>query len=143
MMPLRVDLRPFEELYIGKSVIKNGHERANVLVTGETPLLKAKDVLVEANTPIEQLYYCVQQMYLEEATEKYQGLYLKLRVEILADDHNLCFALESVKTLVAENQFYKALRTLRKLIKPEAFAVNRMQPEAYVPRVDGHKVMAG
>ncbi|MGY3581984.1 flagellar protein FlbT [Bradyrhizobium sp. USDA 4341] len=142
-MPLRFDLSPFEEIYIGKSVIKNGHERANFLITGDTPILKAKDVLTVANTPTEKLYYCVQQMYLEDAMQKYQGLYLRLRVEVVEETRELRSTLEDVHVMVLAGQFYKALRSLRKLVNPSAFVVNRQQPEAYIPRVDGHKVMAG
>jgi flagellar biosynthesis repressor protein FlbT len=142
-MPLRFDLGPFEEIYMGKSVIKNGHERANFLITGDTPILKAKDVLTVANTPTEQLYYCVQQIYLEDAMLKYQGLYLKLRVEVVKERRELYATLEDVHAMVQAGQFYKALRSLRKLVGSSAFVVNRQQPDTYIPRVDGHKVMAG
>lgn len=140
-MPLRFDLRPFEEIYIGKSVLKNGHEGANFLITGDTPILKAKDVLTVANTSTEKLYYCVQQMYLEESPQKYQGLYLKLRVEVIANDPQLRPVLEDVDGLITQGQFYKALRSLKRLVRPEAFAVSREQPDAYIPRVGGHKVV--
>jgi flagellar biosynthesis repressor protein FlbT len=142
-MPLRLELGPFEELYIGKIVIKNGHERANLAISGETPILKAKDFLAVANSPIEKLYWCVQQMYLEDATQKYQGQYLRLRLEVIQETRELSPALEGIHALVADGQLYRALRALRKLVGSKAFRVNDQQPETYVPRVDGHKVMVG
>ncbi len=48
-MPLRFDLGPFEELHIGKCVIKNSHERSLFSVEGEMPILKGKDTLSEAS----------------------------------------------------------------------------------------------
>ena len=47
-MPLRFDLGPFEKLYIGKSVLTNNGDRSMFIVEGETPILRAKDILIAA-----------------------------------------------------------------------------------------------
>jgi len=44
-MPLRFDLGPFEKLFIGKSVLTNNANRTMFVVEGETPILRARDVL--------------------------------------------------------------------------------------------------
>ena len=44
-MPLRFDLGPFEKLFIGKSVLTNNSDRTMFIVEGDTPILRARDVL--------------------------------------------------------------------------------------------------
>ena len=65
-MPLRVELKPFERIVIGQSVITNSETRATFLIDGEVPILREKDILTAetANTPVKRIYLCVQQMYL-------------------------------------------------------------------------------
>ena len=74
-MALRFDLLPFDQLHLGKCLLKNSHERAQFIIEGRMPILRAKDFLqsVLAATWLEKLYCCIQQMYLEEADEELQG----------------------------------------------------------------------
>lgn len=140
-MALRFDLGPFEELHIGKCVIKNSHEHSLFVIEGEMPILKAKDVLSEATvrSPLEGLYHCVQQMYLEEAAEKYQGRYLQLAAESMRQDPMLSADLEAADQLIRVGDFYKALKRLKKLIRAEAFSVHKGPSQTYAPRVKGWK----
>ncbi|WP_407179675.1 flagellar biosynthesis repressor FlbT [Bradyrhizobium sp. STM 3562] len=122
-MPLRFDLGPFEKLYIGRSVLTNSRERTRFVLEGDTPVLRAKDFLQPsvAINSLEQLYCCIQQMYLEAAPAGYQGSYLRLMVEATKDQPTLCTELNAVDGLVTGNQYYKALKDLKKLIRPSAF----------------------
>ncbi len=143
-MALRFDLLPFDKLFIGKSVITNSHERTLIAVDGTTPILRAKDVLTlaSARNALERLYHCVQQMYLEEAREKYQGSYLALRVEAVQESPDLYPAIQTADLLIKNDDYYKALRTLKKLIRPDAFATERTPSSNYVPRAGGWKKRA-
>lgn len=136
-MPLRFDLGPFEKLYVGKSVLTNSHERTMFIVEGEIPILRAKDVLPPALavSSLEKLYCCVQQMYLEEDNAKYQGSYLALAAQTIAEEPNLYGELHAGDQLIANGQHYKALKGLKKLIRREAFVVNKSKPDGYVPRI--------
>ena len=140
-MTLRFDLAPFEELHIGKCVIKNSHERSLFVVEGEMPILRGKDVLSEASvrSPLEKLYRCVQQMYLEDAYDRDQGAYLQLAAQAMREDVRLHLDLQAADQLIKEGAFYKALKGLKKLIRPEAFALDRSPSANYVPRVNGWK----
>ncbi|WP_024511979.1 flagellar biosynthesis repressor FlbT [Bradyrhizobium sp. ARR65] len=124
-MPLRFDLGPFEKLYIGRSVLTNSHQRTCFVLEGDTPILRAKDFLQPsaATNSLEQLYCCIQQMYLEAAPASYQGSYLRLMVQATKDEPSLCSELNAVDGLVTGNKYYKALKDLKKLIRPSAFAV--------------------
>src|SRR5271167_2618110 len=117
-MPLRVDLGPFEKLFIGKSVLTNGPDRTLFVLEGEGPVLRARDVLtsVSAVSAVEKLYRCVQQMYLEEDTQKYQGSYLALAAQTISEFPGCYADIEAADQLVQSGKYYKALRILRKFI---------------------------
>jgi flagellar protein FlbT len=140
-MALRFDLGPFDELHIGKCVLKNSHDRALFMVEGNTPILRAKDVLSPALavSSLEKLYCCVQRMYLEEAHEELQGSYLALAAGSLKEDPTLYAELHAADQFIADRQYYKALKGLKKLIRQELFSVHKGASETYVPRFGGWK----
>jgi flagellar biosynthesis repressor protein FlbT len=124
-MPLRFDLGPFEKLFIGKSVLTNNGDRSMFVVEGETPILRARDVLSPklAATSLEKFYCCIQQMYLEEDVEKYRRSYLELADKALSENSNFRTELHAADQLVNSGQHYKALRTLKALVKPKLSSV--------------------
>src|SRR5262245_44801586 len=141
-MPLRFDLGAFEELHIGRCVIKNSHERSLFVVEGDMPIMKGKEYVPEtaAHSVLEKFYRCVQQMYLQEATEKYQGQYLQWAAQAMRQNPDLCSDLEAADQLIKAGDFYRALKGLRKLLGPDVFrAVERGPSANYVPRVNGWK----
>ena len=77
-MPLRVELKPFERIIIGETVIIKSGTRTSFLIDGEAPILREKDtVTVEtANTPVKRLYLCVQTMYLKNDIPRQRAAYL-------------------------------------------------------------------
>src|ERR1700744_2453516 len=77
-MPLRVELKPFERIIIGDSVIINSGTRSSFLIDGETPILREKDTVTAetADTPAKRLYHCVQTMYLKTDVARYRPAYL-------------------------------------------------------------------
>lgn len=140
-MTLRFDLGPFEELHIGKCVIKNSHQRALFVVEGESPILKGKDVIPEASLgcALEKLYHCVQKMYLEDAFEKYQGSYFKLAAQSMKDNPLVSSQLLTAEQLINDRDFYKALKGLKKLVRADAFGASKSASENYVQRDNGRK----
>ena len=84
-MALKVELKPFERIIIGESVITNSETRAHFLIDGEAPILREKDILTAetANSPVKRVYLCVQQMYLEKDLPKYQELYMGFVKDLL------------------------------------------------------------
>jgi flagellar biosynthesis repressor protein FlbT len=140
-MALRFDLGPFDQLHLGKCVLKNSHERALFIVEGEMPILRANAFLQSAlaASSLEKLYCCIQQMYLEEAHEELQGSYLALAARSITEDPTLYAELQIVDQLIASRQYYKALKGLKKLIREEVFTFDRSPAERYVPRYGGWK----
>src|SRR3954467_6556017 len=122
-MPLRFDLGPFEKLFIGRSVLINNGTRTMFVVEGETPILRARDVLPpdQAVNGVEKLYRCVQQTYLEEAAQKYKSRYVALLAQAISECPGGRTDLRIADQLVKEGRHYQALRALRKLIGQKAF----------------------
>ena len=76
-MPLRVELKPFERIVIGETVLINSGTRTSFLIDGEAPILRERDTVTAetANTPAKRLYLCVQTMYLKSDIPKYLPAY--------------------------------------------------------------------
>jgi flagellar protein FlbT len=123
-MPLRFDLGPHEKLFIGKSVLTNGGSRTMFIVEGETPILRARDVLTPeraVNAP-ERLYRCVQQMYLEEDAQKYEQSYLALVAQAISERPDCREKIGVADQFIETGQYYKALKDLKELVRQEAFS---------------------
>jgi flagellar biosynthesis repressor protein FlbT len=117
IMGLRIELKPFERIVIGESVITNSDARISFLIEGSEPILRERDILMpeKADTPVGQLYVCVQMMYLEKNRAKYQDVYFELIRVLLAAVPFFRDNIELISNLVLEESYYKALRELRKL----------------------------
>ncbi|PZA09278.1 flagellar biosynthesis repressor FlbT [Rhodopseudomonas palustris] len=126
-MPLRVELKPFERIVIGQSVITNSDARTTFLIDGDAPILREKDILTAetANTPVKRIYLCVQMMYLQNDIPAYQELYLGFIKELLEAVPSFRETIEATSNLILSGNLYKALRELRPLIKREEELLSR------------------
>src|SRR5215218_2079194 len=120
-MPLRVELKPFERIIIGQSVITNSEHRTAFLIDGDAPIMREKDILTAetATTPVKRVYLCVQMMYLENDIPAYQELYLGFIKELIEAVPSFRETIEEVSKLILSGALYKALKELRPLIKRE------------------------
>ena len=120
-MPLRVELKPFERIIIGQSVITNSDTRTSFLIDGDAPILREKDILTAetANTPVKRLYFCIQMMYLENDIPKYQDLYMGFIKDLLEAVPSFRTSIETASTLILSGSLYNSLKEVRKLIKRE------------------------
>jgi flagellar protein FlbT len=120
-MALKVELKPFERIIIGESVITNSETRAHFLIDGEAPILREKDILTAetANSPVKRVYLCVQQMYLEKDIPKYQELYMGFVKDLLEAVPSFRPQIEASSKLILSGQLYPSLKEMRKLIKLE------------------------
>lgn len=126
-MPLRVELKPFERIVIGQSVITNSDTRTTFLIDGDAPILREKDILTAetANTPVKRVYLCVQMMYLQNDIPAYQELYLGFIKELIDAVPSFRETIETTSNLILNGNLYKALRELRPLIKREDELLSR------------------
>jgi len=124
---LRVELKPFERIVIGGSVITNSEARTSFLIDGEAPILREKDILTAAtaNTPVKRIYLCVQMMYLEDDIPKYQDLYMDFVRDVLEAMPSSRTEIEAASNEILSGSLYKALREIRKLMKREGALLTR------------------
>ena len=59
-MALKVELKPGERLIIGDCVITNADQRTRLVIDGQAPILREKDILTakSADTPAKRIYLC-------------------------------------------------------------------------------------
>ncbi|MGJ4892593.1 flagellar biosynthesis repressor FlbT [Bradyrhizobium sp. HKCCYLR20261] len=120
-MPLRVELKPFERIVIGDSVIVNSNTRARFIVEGDAPILRERDTVTAetADTPAKRLYLCVQTMYLKNDTIRYRASYLACMNELRRALPHAAGQAEVVDRHVTEGSLYKALKEIRTLFERE------------------------
>jgi flagellar protein FlbT len=120
-MALKVELKPFERIIIGESVITNSETRVTFLIEGEAPILREKDILTAktADSPVKRLYFCVQMMYLEKDIPKYQELYMGFVKDLLEAVPSFRPQIEASSKLILSGSLYNSLKEIRKLIKLE------------------------
>jgi len=121
-MPLKVELKPFERIIIGQSVVTNSDTRAKFLIDGKAPILREKDILTAetANTPVKRLYLCIQMMYLEDDIPKYQDLYMCFVKDLLEAVPRFRRSIETASNLILAGSLYNSLKEIQKLIEQEA-----------------------
>jgi flagellar biosynthesis repressor protein FlbT len=121
MMPLRVELKPFERIIIGETVIINSGTRTSFLIDGEAPILREKDTVTAetANTPVKRLYLCVQTMYLKNDIPRYRAAYLGFIKDLREAVPASRDLIDAVNSHIASGALYKALKEIRKLMKLE------------------------
>jgi flagellar biosynthesis repressor protein FlbT len=121
-MALKVELKPFERIIIGQSVITNSDSRARFLIDGKAPILREKDILTAetANTPVKRLYLCIQMMYLEDDIPKYQDLYMDFVKDLLQAVPRFRPSIETASKLILAGSLYNSLKEVQKLIEQEA-----------------------
>ena len=121
-MPLRVELKPFERIIIGESVIINSGTRTSFLIDGDTPILREKDIVTaeSADTPAKRLYHCVQTMYLKNDIPRYRAPYLGFIKELQETCPHSAETIAAINGEISVGALYKALKEIRKLMKREA-----------------------
>jgi flagellar protein FlbT len=121
IMPLRVELKPFERIIIGESVIINSGTRTSFLIDGDAPILREKDTVTAetANTPVKRLYFCVQMMYLKNDIQRYRASYLGFLKDLREAVPGSRDVIDLINNHISGGALYKALKEIRKLMKAE------------------------
>jgi flagellar biosynthesis repressor protein FlbT len=119
IVPLRVELKPFERIVIGETVLVNSGTRTSFLIDGDAPILREKDIVTpeNANTPVKRLYLCVQTMYLKNDIPRYRMAYQGFLRDLRETSPGDRLAIDSINGHVIAGTLYKALKEIRKLMK--------------------------
>jgi flagellar biosynthesis repressor protein FlbT len=120
-MALKVELKAGERLIVGDCLITNTEQRARLLIDGDTPILREKDILTPetANTPAKRIYLAVQLMYLARNPRDHHEIYFELMRDITNAAPSTWPYIENINNHILTGEMYKALKHARKLIAYE------------------------
>jgi flagellar protein FlbT len=131
-MPLKVELKPGERILIGECVVTNTSQRARLLIAGETPILREKDILVpaHADSPAKRIYLAVQLMYTSKDPRAHHEIYFVLIRDLLKAAPSTWQHIEAINNHILTGQMYKALKDAKKLIAYEQELLNHAERRA-------------
>lgn len=120
-MALVIDLKPGEKILIGTAVVTNDSQRTRLHISGDTPILREKDVMKEeeADTPCKKAYFLIQCMYMARNPQMYNDKYFATIQEIQHAVPRLSFFFLSINEKIIEGHYYKAMKEAKELIKLE------------------------
>ncbi|MDD5390007.1 MAG: flagellar biosynthesis repressor FlbT [Gallionellaceae bacterium] len=121
-MPLKLDLRPHEKLFLGGAVLVNGDNRCQLTVLNDVPVLREKDILKEtdADTPCKRIYLAVQMMYMDAPSlARYHQYYWEQVKAVIQVAPSTTELIGKVSDLVLDGLYYQALKAARELINYE------------------------
>jgi flagellar biosynthesis repressor protein FlbT len=135
-MALKVELKPGERVIIGDCVITNSDQRTRLLIEGETPILREKDILTaaSANTPAKRIYLAVQLMYLAKDTSAHHETYFALMRDIVQAAPSTWRYIETINNHILTGELYKALKAAKKLIVYEEELLQHASGNSRIPR---------
>ena len=120
-MALKVELKPGERIIIGDCVVTNADQRTRLLIEGDTPILREKDIMTveQADTPARRIYLAVQLMYTTRDPKAHHELYFSLVRDIVQAAPSTWPLIEAINNHILTGEMYKALKDARKLIAYE------------------------
>jgi flagellar protein FlbT len=120
-MGLKVELKPGERLIIGDCLITNGQQRTRLLVEGQAPILREKDIMTpaRADTPAKRIYLAVQLMYTSHDTHAQHDAYFTLMREMVKAAPSTWPHMMAVTNHIMAGEMYKALKSVKALISYE------------------------
>ena len=120
-MGLKVELKPGERIILGESIVTNGDQRTRLVIEGEAPILREKDIMTNetADTPCKRVYLVVQLMYLSRDPKQHHDTYFKLIKEIIAAAPSTSAYFDRINNQILTGNNYKALKESQALIEYE------------------------
>ncbi len=125
-MSLKVELKPGERIIIGECVVTNADQRARLLIDGDAPILREKDIMTlgEADTPVKRLYLSIQLMYTTRDPRLQHETYFTLVAELLNAAPSMRPYIETINSLILSGKMYQALKQARNLIAYEGALID-------------------
>ncbi len=125
-MALKLTLKPGERMILGGAVVTNAGGRCELIVENEVPILRQKNIMSqkEADSPARRIYFVVQLMYIDEQNiVSHHNLYWQLVREFIQAAPSAVGIIDAISEHIVNRNYYKALKTARKLIAYEQEAI--------------------
>jgi flagellar protein FlbT len=118
---LKVELKPNERIIIGTAVVRNCDQRTSLIIEGNAPILREKDILSpkSADTPAKLIYMTIQLMYIDGKISENIGLYNKFVTDFQKAVPSATNILMSIHNHILDGEFYKALKEAKQLLAYE------------------------
>jgi flagellar protein FlbT len=128
-MALKVELKPGERIILGDCVITNDDQRTRLLIEGQIPILREKDILTaeRADSPAKRIYLAIQLMYTSKDPRAHHEIYFTLVRDILQAAPSMWPHIESINNHILTGEMYKALKDAKKLIACEQELIEHAQ----------------
>ena len=120
-MSLKVELKPGERLIVGDSIITNGGQRTRILIDGDAPILREKDIMTpgQADTAAKRVYLAVQLMYTSRDPRLHHETYFILMRDLVQAAPSAWPHVVAVSNHILAGEMYKALKCAKTLIAYE------------------------
>jgi flagellar protein FlbT len=121
-MALRLTLKPNEHVIIGGAAIRNGENRADLLIENKVPILRERDILSpgKVRTPCERIYLALQLIYVDpERAAEHRRMFQSLVDEVLAAAPSLGSLVREIVDLAGAGRLYQALKRAKSLLRQE------------------------
>jgi flagellar protein FlbT len=118
---LKVELKPNERIIIGTAVVRNCDQRTSLIIEGNAPILREKDILSpkSADSPAKLIYLTIQLMYIDGKVSENIGLYNKFVTDFQRAVPSSTKILMAVHNHILNGEFYKALKEAKQLLAYE------------------------
>ncbi len=120
-MALKVEIKPGERIIIGDSVVTNDGGRTRLVIEGDAPILREKDILrpEEADTPCKKIYLLIQLMYFAEDPRAQHDLYFQMIKDVQTAAPSTAPWIDTINNLLLTGAYYKALKAAKQLVAYE------------------------
>ena len=135
-MGLKVELKPGERFIVGECLITNGDQRTRLLIEGQAPILREKDIMTAeaANTPAKRIYLAVQLMYTSHDPRLHHETYFILMRDLMQAAPSAWPHIVAVSNHILAGEMYKALKSAKALIAYEKELIDNAQRGANLRR---------
>jgi len=119
---LKITLRPNDKIVIAGALIKNCGHTTDLLIENKVPVLREKEILKneDAGSPASKIYFVVQLMYMDQTNlADHHKLYWNLVHAFIKAAPSSLGLIDKINGQILAAQYYKALKSARKLIKYE------------------------
>ena len=121
-MTLKINLKPHEGVYVGTTSVTVLSESNVILgIDGDAPVLRSNERIAEppADSHAARLQYVIQQMYLAQDLAAFHEEYFTLAHKLSDRNANLARLVAATNFHLVQGEFYKALKSARKLVEDE------------------------
>lgn len=132
-MPLTLDIKPHEKLFIGGAVLVNGANRCQLTLLNDSPVLREREVMtdVQADTPCKRVFLTAQLMYVDPSNlAEYHRIYWELAKQIMEAAPSTSDIFARISEHLLAERYYPAMKVARELIEYEKELVNNAQSAA-------------